>query len=66
MIPEDESLRLVGIQYVTREEQRNSSKKNEEVEPKQKSHPVVDMFGGDSKVQYCKNNIAQKPEMLSP
>ena len=58
MIPEDESLRLVGIQYVTREEQRNSSKKNEEVEPKQKSHPVVDMIGDRSKVrcykeQYC-------------
>ena len=66
MIPEDESLRLVGIQYDTGEEQRNISKKNEEVGPKQKSHPVVDVSGGDSKVQYCKNNIAQEPEMLGP
>ena len=36
MIPEDEPLRSVGVQYATGEEQRNSSRKNEEAEPKWK------------------------------
>ena len=47
--PEDESPRSVGIQYVTGEEWRNSSRRNEEAEPKQKQCPVVDMSGGESK-----------------
>ena len=33
---------------------RNNSRKNEEMEPKQKQHPVVDGTGDKSKVQYCK------------
>ena len=33
--------RSVGVQYTTGEEQRNSYRKNEEAEPKQKRHPVV-------------------------
>ena len=32
----------------------NSSGKNEETEPKQKQHPVVDVTGDRSKVQCCK------------
>ena len=36
MTPEDEPSRSVGVQYAIGEEQRNSSRKNEEVEPKQK------------------------------
>ena len=32
----DEPLRLVGVQYATEEEQRNSSRKHEEAEPKWK------------------------------
>ena len=36
------------------EEWRNSSRKNEETEPKQKQHPVVDMTGDGSKVWCCK------------
>ena len=35
-----------GVQYATGEESRNSSKKNEEVEPKQKWHSVVDVLVG--------------------
>ena len=31
-------------------EWRNSSRRNEEAEPKQKQHPVVDVSGGESKV----------------
>ena len=50
--------RSVGAQYDTEEEQRNSSEKNEEAEPKQKQLPVVDMTGDGSQVQSCKNNTA--------
>ena len=38
--------RTVGVQYTTGEEWRNSSRKKEEAEPKQKRHPVVDVSGG--------------------
>ena len=41
---------LVGIKYTTGEEQSSSSRKNEEVEPRWKQCPVVDVSGGESKV----------------
>ena len=50
MTLEGELPRLEGVQYATVEEQRNSSRKNEEARPKQKWHSVVDVFGGESKV----------------
>ena len=50
----DELPRLVGAQYATREEGRNSSKKNEEAELKWKQCPVVDVTGDGSKVQFFK------------
>ena len=34
--PEDEPPRLYDVQYATGEEQRNSSRKNEEARPKKK------------------------------
>ena len=37
MTLEDEPLRLEGVQYATREEQRNSSRRNEEAEPSENS-----------------------------
>src|SRR5574341_858093 len=46
----DELPRLVGAQYATGEEWRNNSRKNEETEPKQKQHLVVDVTGDGSKV----------------
>ena len=46
--------RSVGAQYATREQWRNNSRKNEEIEPKQKQHSVVDVIGDWSKVQCCK------------
>ena len=52
MTLKDELPRQVGTQYATGEEWRNSSRKNEEAEPKEKL-PVVDMSGGESKVQCC-------------
>ena len=41
----DELPRLVGGQYATEDQLRNNSRKNEEMEPKQKQHPVVDVTG---------------------
>ena len=50
MTLQDELPRLVGAQYATGEEWRNNSRKNEEMEPKQKQHLVVDVIGDGSKV----------------
>ena len=50
----DELPRLVGAQYATGDQWRNNSRKNEETEPKQKEHPVVEVMGDGSKVQCCK------------
>ena len=44
----DELPRLVGAQYATGEEWRNNSRKNEEMEPKQKQCPFVDVTGDGS------------------
>ena len=48
----------VSAQYTTGDQWRNNSRKNEEMEPKQKQYPTVDVTGGRSKVrcfkeQYC-------------
>ena len=40
----------VGAQYVTGDQWRNNSRKNEGMEPKQKQYPVVDVTGDGSKV----------------
>ena len=54
MTLKDELPRSVGAQYATGERWRNNSRKNEEMEPKQKQHPAVDVTGDGSKVQCCK------------
>ena len=46
----DELPRSVGAQYATGDQWRNNSRKNEETEPKQKQHLVVDVTGDGSKV----------------
>ena len=46
----DELPRSVGAQYATEDQWRNNSRKNEEMAPKQKQHPVVDVTGDRSKV----------------
>ena len=47
------------FQYITEEELRNSSIKNEEAGLKQKPHSVVDVSGGESLMLYktilCRN-----------
>ena len=50
----DELPRSVGTQCPMRDQWRNNSRKNEETEPKQKQHPVVDVTGDGSKVQCSK------------
>ena len=46
----DELPRSVGAQYATGEEWRNNSRKNEEMEPKQKQHSIMDVTADGSKV----------------
>ena len=48
------SPRSVGAKYATGDQWRNNSRKNEDMEPKQKQHPAVDMTGDRSKVRCCK------------
>jgi hypothetical protein len=50
----DELPRSVGAQCATGEEWRNSSRRNDEAEPKQKQRPVVNVTGDGSKVQCYK------------
>ena len=50
-ILKEELPRSVGAQYATGDQWRNNSRKNEQMEPKQKQYPVVDgtldIFDGD-------------------
>ena len=48
----------VGAQYATGEQWRNNSRKNEEMEPKQKQHPVVDVTADGRRPNAVKSNIA--------
>ena len=44
----DELSRSVGAQYATGDQWKNSSRKNEEMKPKQKQRPTVDVTGDGS------------------
>ena len=57
-ILKEELPRSVGAQFVTGDQWRKNSRKDEGMEPKQKQYPVVDVTGDRSKVrcykvQYC-------------
>ena len=54
----DELPRSGGAQYATGDQWRNNSRKNEEMEPKQKQHPAADVTGDGSKSNAVKSNIA--------
>ena len=54
----DELPRSVGAQYATGDQWRNNTIKNEEMEPKQKQHSVVDVTGDRSKSYAVKSNNA--------
>ena len=49
----EEPHRLVGAQYATGDQWRNNYRKNEEMEPKQKQHPIVDVTDDGSKALFC-------------
>ena len=58
-ILKEELPKSVGAQYATGDQWRNNSRKNEEMEPKQKQYPAVDVTGDRSKVSDAvKSNIA--------
>ena len=48
-ILQEELTRSVGAQYATGDQWRNNPRKNEEMEPKQKQCPVVDVTGDGNK-----------------
>ena len=50
MTLKDELPRSAGAQYTTGDQRRNNYRKNEETEPKQNQHPVVDVTGDETKV----------------
>ena len=50
----DELPRLVGAKYATGDQWRINYRKNEEMEPKQKQYPVLDVTSDGSKVHCCK------------
>ena len=50
MTLKDEPPRSVSAQYATGDQWRTNSRKNEEMEPKQKQHPVVDVTGDGNKI----------------
>ena len=56
----DELPRSGGAQYATGDQWRNNSRKNEEMEPKQKQYPVVDVTSYGSKVQCCKEQYLHR------
>ena len=49
-ILKDDLSRSVGGQYATGDQWRNNSRMNEDMEPKQKQHPVVYVTGDGSRV----------------
>ena len=53
-IPKEELPRSLGAQYATGDQWRNNYSKNEEMEPKQKQHPLADWTGDRSKIRCCK------------
>ena len=56
----DELPRSIGAQYAIRDQWRNNSRKNEETEPKQKQHSVMDVTGDRSKIQCCKEQYCYR------
>ena len=62
----EELPRPVGVQYATGDQWRSNSRKNEEMEPKQKQYPVVDVTVMEARSDAVKNNITQVPGMLGP
>ena len=60
-IPKEDAPRSLGAQYATGDQWRNNFRKNEEMQPKRKQCPVVDVTD-----DAIKNNIAYESGMLEP
>ena len=60
----DELPRSVGAQYAIGDQWRTNSRKNEDTEPKQKQHSVVDVTGDGRKVQCYKEQYCIGTGML--
>ena len=58
MTVKDEALRLVGAQYATGDEWRNSSRRNKEAEPQWKQAQLWICLEVETKSNAVKNNIA--------
>ena len=54
----DDLTDLVCAQYATGDQWRNNFRKNEEMEPKQKQHPVVGVTGDGRKSDVVKSKTA--------
>ena len=65
-ILKDELPRSVRAQYATGDQWRNNSRKNEETQSKQKQHPVVDVTGDGSKVQWFKEQYCTETRNVGP
>ena len=50
----EELAKSIGAQYATGDQWRNNSRKNEEMDPKQKQYPVVDVNSERRKILCCK------------
>ena len=59
MTPRRWSPRSEGVQYAPGEEWRKSLRKNEAARPQQKRCTVVDVSGGETKVQCCKEQYCR-------
>ena len=62
----DEQPRQGGAHHATGDQWRNNSRKNEEMEPKQKQHPAVDVTVMEARFDAVNGNTAQEPRMLGP
>ena len=56
----DKFSRSVGAQYAIGDQLRNNYRKNEETEPKQKQHPVLDVTVDGSQVQWGKLKVVKQ------
>ena len=62
----DELPRSVGMQYATRDQWRNNSRKSEETELKQKQHPAMNMTVKGSKMRCYKEQYRIGTWSVSP
>ena len=61
-ILKEELPRSVGAQYATGDQRRNNSRNNEEMEPKQKHYPAVDVTGERARCNAVKSILHKNLE----